>query len=75
MPRLPRLSGRQVIRVLERLGFQQVRQHGSHVILKKTTDDGEIGCVVPIHDELASGTLRSVLRQAGVTVDEFIDNL
>jgi predicted RNA binding protein YcfA (HicA-like mRNA interferase family) len=48
---------------------------GSTVILKKTTDDGEIGCVVPIHDELASGTLRSVLRQAGVTVDEFIDNL
>jgi predicted RNA binding protein YcfA (HicA-like mRNA interferase family) len=71
MPRLPRLSGREVIRVLERLGFVQVRQRGSHAVLRKETPDGAVGCVVPLHDELAVGTLRGILRQAGVTPEEF----
>jgi predicted RNA binding protein YcfA (HicA-like mRNA interferase family) len=67
MPKLRRISGREAIRILQRLGFKQVRQRGSHVVLRK----GNRGCVVPLHDELAPGTLRSVLRQAGVTVEEF----
>ena len=75
MPRLKRVSGKDAIRTLERLGFVQIRQRGSHVILKKTTTEGEIGCVVPLHRELAIGTLRGILRQAGVTPDEFMDNL
>jgi predicted RNA binding protein YcfA (HicA-like mRNA interferase family) len=49
MPKLPRISSREVIRALERLGFAQVRQTGSHVVMKKETDDGEIGCVIPVH--------------------------
>jgi len=73
--RLPRISGREAIQALERLGFEQIRQRGSHVVLKKQTPDGAIGCVVPLHRELAIGTLRSILRQAGVTVDEFLENL
>jgi len=75
MPRLRRLSGREVIRALERLGFEQVRQRGSHVVLKRQTPEGVSGCVVPLHRELATGTLRGILKQAGVTVDEFEKNL
>ncbi|MCL1470741.1 type II toxin-antitoxin system HicA family toxin [Argonema antarcticum] len=75
MPRLPRISGNEAVRALERLGFIQVRQTGSHVILKKLTAEGEIGCVVPLRRELKVGTLSSVLRQAKVTPDEFIENL
>jgi predicted RNA binding protein YcfA (HicA-like mRNA interferase family) len=75
LPKLRRVSGREAIRALERLGFVQVRQRGSHVVLKKQTPEGEIGCVVPLHRELAIGTLRSILRQARVTPDEFMENL
>ena len=75
MPRLRRVSGEEVIRALERLGFVQVRQRGSHVVLKKQVSEGEMGCVVPLHRELAIGTLRGILRQAKVTPDEFMENL
>ncbi|HAL61315.1 MAG TPA: hypothetical protein DCP08_02785 [Chloroflexi bacterium] len=70
-----RVSGREAIRALERLGFVQVRQRGSHVVLRKETPEGVVGCVVPVHRELAIGTLRGILRQAKVTVDEFIEKL
>jgi predicted RNA binding protein YcfA (HicA-like mRNA interferase family) len=49
MPKLPRISSGEAIRSLERLGFEQVRQTGSHVVMKKETEDGKIGCVVPVH--------------------------
>lgn len=75
MPRLRRVSGTQAVRALERLGFVQVRQRGTHVVLKKQTAEGEIGCVVPLHRELAIGTLRGILRQAGVSPEEFMENL
>jgi len=75
MLKLRRVSGEEVIRALERLGFQNVRQRGSHVVLKKQTSEGAIGCVVPLHNELAIGTLRGILNQAKVTPDEFMENL
>jgi len=75
MPKLRRVSGREAIRALERLGFEQVRQRGSHVVLKKQMPEGAIGCVVPLHRELAIGTLRGILRQARVTPDEFMERL
>jgi len=43
--------------------------------LKKQTPNGEIGCVVPLHRELALGTLKSILKQASIDLDEFIKNL
>jgi predicted RNA binding protein YcfA (HicA-like mRNA interferase family) len=58
MPRLRRVSGMEAIRALERLGFAHVSQRGSHVILKKETAEGTVGCVVPLHRELAIGALR-----------------
>ena len=75
MPKLRRVSGQEAIRALEKLGFEQVRQRGSHVVLKKQMAEGAVGCVVPLHRELAIGTLRGILRQAGVTPEEFIEQL
>ena len=73
MPRLPRVSGKETISALEKLGFLQVRQRGSHVMLKKETESGAIGCVVPLHDELATGTLKGILKQAQVEPGEFTE--
>jgi predicted RNA binding protein YcfA (HicA-like mRNA interferase family) len=75
MPKLPRLSGADAIRALEKLGFLQVRQRGSHVVLKRVGASAVTGCVVPLHAELAIGTLRGILRQAGVTREEFLAQL
>lgn len=75
MPKLPRISSREAVRSLERLGFKQVRQTGSHVVMKKETEEGKIGCVVPVHQELKVGTLSGILKQAQVTVEEFIEHL
>jgi len=75
MPKLKRISGKETVRALERLGFTTVRQRGSHVILKKITPDGAIGCSVPLHRELAIGTLRGILRQAHLSPEEFMKHL
>jgi predicted RNA binding protein YcfA (HicA-like mRNA interferase family) len=75
MPKLPRVSGRRAVRALERLGFAQVRQKGSHIVMKRETPDGVTGCVVPFHDEIAVGTLSSILKQAQVTPEDFLENL
>jgi len=75
MPKLRRVPGKEAIRALEQLGFEQVRQRGSHVMLKRQTSEGAVGCVVPLHRELAVGTLRGILRQARVTPDEFMEKL
>jgi len=75
MPELRKVSGRAAIRALERLGFERVRQRGSHVVLKKRTPEGDIGCVVPLHKELAIGTLYGILKQADITAEEFMKNL
>ena len=74
-PKLPVISGKNTIQVLQRLGFVTVRQHGSHIVLKRQTSEGEITCVVPLYRELAVGTLRNILRQAKVTAEEFLDYL
>lgn len=68
MPKLPHLSGLQIIRILERLGFLQVRQSGSHVVLRR----GSNGCVVPMHKEVKVGTLAGILRQACLSPEEFL---
>jgi len=75
MPKLPRIPAREAIAALERMGFVQVRQRGSHILMRKISPEGDCGCVVPLHRELAVGTLRGVLRQAGVSPEEFIRNL
>lgn len=71
MPKFPRVSGAEAIRMLQRLGFEKVRQNGSHVVMRKV----DKGCVVPLHAELKIGTLAGLLRQAAVSADDFIANL
>lgn len=71
MPKLPRVSGAEAIRAFEKLGFVRVRQRGSHVVLKRVTESGAVGCVVPLHSELATGTLRGILNQAQVDPESF----
>ena len=68
MPKLPLLSGAEVIRALERLGFEQARQRGSHVVLRRNS----VGCVVPLHKELKTGTLAGIIRQAQLSQEEFL---
>jgi predicted RNA binding protein YcfA (HicA-like mRNA interferase family) len=75
MPRLPRISSKKAVKVLESLGFEKVRQTGSHVIMKKITSDGQVGCVVPIHRELKVGTLSGIIKQARVSPEEFVNSL
>lgn len=79
MPKLPRVTATRAIKALERLGFTKVRQKGSHVIMKKQIHDDEntqIGCVVPLHNKtIAVGTLKNILNQAGISVDDFIQKL
>ncbi len=64
MPKLPCVSGDEAVKALTRLGFAFLRQRGSHVILRRN----ERGCVVPMHREINQ---RGVLKQAGVTEEEF----
>ncbi len=73
MKKLPRISGRGCVKALERLGFYRKRQEGSHIILRKDNPFAQI--VVPDHKELDRGTLRAIIRQANVSVDEFINAL
>jgi predicted RNA binding protein YcfA (HicA-like mRNA interferase family) len=71
LPELPLVSGAEVIRAFERLGFVMVRQRGSHVMMRR----GSSGCVVPLHREVKRGTLGGILRQAEVGAEEFIEAL
>ena len=73
MSKLPRVSGRQCIRALEKIGFYRVRQRGSHIIMRR--DSPYAKTVVPNDKELPPGTLRAIIRQTGLTVKEFIDLL
>ncbi|MDR1305361.1 MAG: type II toxin-antitoxin system HicA family toxin [Verrucomicrobiales bacterium] len=68
MPKLPVVSGRECVAVLQRLGFSITRQRGSHIVMRC----GERGCVVPNHREIRAGTLHGLLRQGGVGPEEFI---
>jgi len=74
LERLGRVSGKEAVGALERLGFVKTRQRGSHVVMKKMPE-GTTGCVVPMHRELAVGTLRGILKQAGISPEDFLANL
>jgi predicted RNA binding protein YcfA (HicA-like mRNA interferase family) len=67
---LPRVSGCEVVAALTKAGYEKDRQRGSHIVLRQI-DPPHRRLTVPQHDEIAKGTLRAILRQAGLTVDEF----
>jgi predicted RNA binding protein YcfA (HicA-like mRNA interferase family) len=70
MPLLPALRGRELVQVFERLGWTVARKQGSHIIMTK---DGSIATLaIPAHKKVAKGTLRSLIRAAEITVQEFL---
>ena len=70
MSKLPVVSGAQCVKALEKAGFVVYRQRGSHITLVRTEPRAQT--TVPNHKELDRGTLRAIIRQAGLSVDEFI---
>lgn len=70
MSKLPRISGRECVKALGKIGFYLKRQEGSHIILRR--NDPFVQIVVPDHKELDRGTLRAIIRQAGLGVEEFV---
>jgi len=73
--KLPVISGKEALKALERAGFVIVRQRGSHVRIKKVTSESVIKITIPIHETLDRGTLKGILRNAGITSEEFVDLL
>ena len=71
MPNLPVVSGSETVGALQNLGFIIVSQRGSYIVLRK----GSQGCVVPNHHQIKIGTLVGLLKQGGISVDDFIDAL
>lgn len=71
MARLPVLSGQEMVNILQKLGFEVVRRKGGHVSMRK----GEYRTVVPLHTELAKGTLLGILRQCGLEKEDLINFL
>jgi predicted RNA binding protein YcfA (HicA-like mRNA interferase family) len=67
--KLPVFSGRDLIQLLRKSGFRVIRQKGSHVSMRK----GDHKTVIPLHDELAKGTILGILKQCGLTKDDLVD--
>ena len=67
---LPRVSGREVVKALQKVGYERDRQRGSHIVLRQTVPPHR-RITVPDHREVAKGTLRAIIRQTGLTVNEF----
>ena len=72
MPKLPILSGKEMVKILSRIGFIHIRTKGSHAILNKQDGERKITIPVPLHPELAKGTLRSIMRQADLELGDLL---
>jgi predicted RNA binding protein YcfA (HicA-like mRNA interferase family) len=79
MPRLPQISGRELIRLLESLGYENLRQRGSHVRLRRISAAGVHNVTVPDHKAMAKGTLNDILTRVsiwtGLSKDELVKRL
>ena len=73
MSKLPVVSGAECVKALKQLGFVVTRQRGSHIILVR--EEPKTSLTIPDHKELDRGTLRAIIRQADLTVDEFVELL
>ena len=74
MSRLPQVSGRGVVKVLRKIGYEQDHMRGSHIVMRHV-ESPHRRITVPDHNPVAKGTLRAIIRQAGLTVEEFISLL
>ena len=71
-PKLPVISGNELIRVLQKFGYQIVRQKGSHVRLRNESQPQRLPVTVPLHREIARGTLKNILADASISVEQLI---
>lgn len=74
MSKPPRVSGRETVKALRKIGYEFDRERGSHMILRQTSAPFR-RVVIPDHKEVAKGTLRSIIKQTGLTIDQFKDLL
>jgi len=72
MTRLPVISGKDVVKALNKIGYEVVRQKGSHLRLKANDESGRKSLTVPLHDPIKPGLLRHIIKDANLTVEEFI---
>jgi predicted RNA binding protein YcfA (HicA-like mRNA interferase family) len=70
MSKLPSISGKECVKALEKIDFYQKRRESSHIILRRDEPFAQV--VVPDHDQIAKGTLRAIIRDTDLTVEEFI---
>ncbi len=70
---MPTVSGVECVKALEKIGFTVYRQRGSHITMVRQNPPNQV--TVPNHTTVAKGTLRAIIKQVGLTVDEFIDLL
>lgn len=70
MPKLPVISGKELVAALKKAGFVEVRQRGSHLSLQKITFNKTYKTIVPMHQELSKGTLLDILQQTGLSRDD-----
>jgi len=75
MEKLPVVSGREVVKVLMKVGFEIVGRKGSHLRLKRKINNKVFIVIVPDHSELAKGTLTAIMRQSGLSRNEFLKSL
>jgi len=67
------VSGKEVIKIISKIGFKTIRQKGSHVFMMKEAENKKVTTVVPLHDEIDRGTLLEIIRQIGLTKEEFLE--
>ena len=72
MTKLPLLSAHKIIKALSKVGFELISQKGSHIKLKRKNDDKTKVVIVPNFNEVPAGTLRSIIRQSGLDMDDFL---
>jgi predicted RNA binding protein YcfA (HicA-like mRNA interferase family) len=75
MPKLPVISGEKLVNALKKAGFVEVRQRGSHISMQKVTLEKTYKTVVPLHKEVAKGTLLDILHQSGLSRDDLLELL
>lgn len=72
MPKLPQLSGTQVVKCFEKMGYKTIRQRGSHIRMHHVTDTGKKPLTIPNHKTLGKGLLRKLIRDAELTIGELL---
>jgi len=77
MPKLPRITGKELVKALEKEGFEIARQRGSHVQVRKYVEGKKVTFPIPVHKgkTLKPGTLRGIMRKAGISVERLIELL